>query len=78
MHILAGLERTLQSCKPEIIMEVGDLDIPGASSSRTVDRALFRFGYAPFEVREGRIVGHAVQDKYEYGNLLFIHVDQHS
>jgi FkbM family methyltransferase len=75
MHVLAGLERTLQSCKPAVIMEVGDLGIPEVPTSRQLIEHLQQFGYTPFEAKEGEIVAHTVQDKYEYGNLLFVHGD---
>lgn len=73
MHVLTGLERTLQACRPKLIVEVGDFDIPGVPASRQLIQHLRQLGYRPFDIRDGEISPHVVQDRYEYGNLLFVH-----
>ena len=75
MHALIGLERTLQVCRPKIIVEMGDFDVPGAPSSRQVAQHLQQLHYRPFDVREGKISPHTLQETYEYTNLLFVHDD---
>jgi FkbM family methyltransferase len=72
IHVLTGFRQTLKSCKPKIILEVGDYGICGVPKSKEIITHLQQMDYSPYEVCKGEIVPHVLRDTYEYGNLLFI------
>lgn len=77
MQILRGARRLLSAYRPTLIVEVGDLDIPGAAgSARIVEHLRDEFNYRPFEWQQGSLVSHNVRERYDAGNLIFIPSEQ--
>jgi len=72
IHVLRGITQTLMSCKPKVILEVGDFALNQVPKSKETITYLQQMGYSPYEVHNGAIVPHVIRDEYEYGNLLFI------
>ncbi|MEV7196965.1 FkbM family methyltransferase [Streptomyces sp. NPDC093510] len=70
-HVLAGMRGLLTSGQPVISLEVGDLDVTDAPSSRELVDTLMDAGYEPWELRRGTPVPHRPQTRYAYQNLLF-------
>lgn len=70
-HVLAGMSDLLARQQPVISLEVGDLDVPGAPSSRELVDTLLEAGYEPWELHRGTPVPHRPQSRYAYQNLLF-------
>ncbi len=69
-YILSGMIRTLQSLVPMVSIEVGDFDLPDVPSSRQILEFMIRFGYQPFEIKDGEMIRHVLRDRYEYGNMI--------
>lgn len=77
MQILRGARRLLIAFRPALIVEVGDLDIPGAAgSARIVEYLRDEFNYRPFEWQQGSLVYHNVRERYDAGNVIFIPGEQ--
>lgn len=74
-NILLGMSELFQKHKPYIALEVGDLDVEGAIKSKQIVRFLTDRGYEAFEYKDGKIVRHDIQDKYDCNNIFFIHPD---
>lgn len=72
LDILRGMGVTLAEVRPFISLEVGDANSDAPSSSRKSLEFLVEQGYRPMEVREGRIVPHALRERYAYDNILFV------
>ncbi|MFC9220816.1 FkbM family methyltransferase [Streptomyces hygroscopicus] len=70
-HVLEGMRDLLARRRPVISLEVGDLDVPGAPSSRELVDTLMTAGYEPWELRRGTPVPHRPRTHYVYQNLLF-------
>lgn len=68
--ILRGMDDVLRERKPILTVEVGDYDVPGAPLSRTLLDYVIGLGYEPFQYHDGRIEPHALQESYEYDNIL--------
>ena len=73
-EILTGMEDTLSKFRPIMSVEVGDMDIEGVHLSKDIVRFLVDRGYKPYEHRDGSIVEHTPQERYEYGDLFFLPV----
>ena len=52
---MRGMRETLMSHRPNVTIEVGDLDVAGAPASRALLDYVVDLGYAPFEWSGGRI-----------------------
>lgn len=72
LHVLNGMVQTIETYRPNIIMEVGDSNSIEVPTSKEAISWLQQRGYRIYEVRRGEIVPHIIQDKYVYGNLLFM------
>jgi FkbM family methyltransferase len=70
--ILLGMQQTIEKFHPIITIEVGDFDIEGVPTSRTLVEFLIGKGYQPYEYREGKVFRHIPKDKYYYENILFL------
>jgi len=70
--ILLGMQQTIEKFHPIITIEVGDFDIEGIPTSRTLVEYLIDKGYQPYEYKEGKIFRHIPKDKYSYENILFL------
>jgi FkbM family methyltransferase len=70
--ILTGMGETLSRFKPVLSVEVGDNDIEGVPLSKDIVRFLVHRGYQPFEYRDGSIVAHKTQERYDHGDLFFL------
>lgn len=70
-HVLSGMHDLLHERRPVISLEVGDLAVAGAPSSRELVDTLTAADYEPWELRGGVPVPHRPQTHYEYQNLLF-------
>lgn len=70
-HVLSGMQDLLTRQQPVISLEVGDLDVTDAPSSRELVDTLLGAGYDAWELRRGTPVPHRPQSHYAYQNLLF-------
>ena len=71
-EILKGMSQTINDIQPIISIEVGDMDIEGAKSSRDCIQYLIERGYQAYEYKEGRIIRHKLKERYFYDNILFL------
>ena len=71
-EILTGMRKTLNGYRPFVCVEVGDMDIYGVRHSKDIVSFLLDHGYQPYEHREGDIVQHQPQERYEHGDVLFL------
>ncbi len=72
-EILIGMEKTINSTKPIITVEVGDIDVEDVPETRDIINFLLNKGYKPYEYKEGNIIKHDVKkEKYSYDNILFL------
>lgn len=74
--ILKGMAETLLTIRPAFTIETGDMDLKGVSSTRELVNLACSFGYTPIDISGGQIKRHQIQDRYEYGNLLFVASEQ--
>jgi FkbM family methyltransferase len=74
LHVLKSMETLLRDARPAVSVEIGDLEVSGASESRESVRFLLDRGYRCLEYREGRLVRHRERTRYEHDNLLFVPV----
>jgi FkbM family methyltransferase len=77
LAILKGGQETLKKFSPRITVEIGDTGLSNAPKSIEVISFLQQLGYDPFEVRDGKLVPHALLNNYQKDaltcyNLLFI------
>lgn len=73
LHIVKGAAHVLRTYRPVVILEVGDLDVPGAATSAQLVAFLHdEHGYAPCEWREGQLVPHQIRERYNAGNMIFV------
>lgn len=74
LAVLRGADTVLREFRPVVSVEVGDLDIDGVASSRTLVHHLAERGYLPFEIdpASGSLVAHRPRDRYDYANLIFL------
>ena len=72
MDILKGMSRTLKSLRPSFTLETGDEDIEGVASTKELIEFACSFGYTPINIIGGTVTRHQIQDRYGYGNLLFV------
>ncbi len=71
-EILQGMQTTLQTMRPLVVLEVGDLGVEGVSESVALINELIAVGYWPYQWRAGSFERHTVQSRYESENLLFL------
>ena len=71
-EILTGMEDTLKRFHPIISVEVGDMGIEGVPLSKEIVRFLMEKGYQPYEYRDGDIIVHQPQERYDHNDLFFI------
>lgn len=72
-EILLGMQKTIDTCRPIITLEVGDEHIEGVRESSKLVRFLIQKNYIPYEFTGGKISKHIIrQDAYSYDNLLFL------
>lgn len=74
--ILKGMAETLLTMRPAFTLETGDMDLEGVSSTRDLINLACSFGYTPIDIREGQLRRHQIQNRYDYGNLLFVASEQ--
>jgi hypothetical protein len=72
LDILKGMAETLRSMRPAFTLETGDMDLEGVASTRDLIEFACGFGYTPIDISGGQIRRHQIQDRYVYGNLLFV------
>ena len=72
LDILIGMGRILEEVGPVLAMEVGDYDgMQSPATAASLDH-LERAGYRAYEWSAGALHGHARQERYGYGNLIFV------
>lgn len=71
LHVLQGMQRILEEHRPVVTLEVGDLDISGVPTSRSLLEHLIDYGYQPFEF-DKVIRPHKLRDRYDYDNILLV------
>jgi FkbM family methyltransferase len=76
LEVLRGAEKTLQSFRPAVTVEVGDLGVSGAPHSTEIVRFLRDRGYLPLDIGMGVLTPHVERRNYEYGNLVFLPEDR--
>jgi FkbM family methyltransferase len=72
LEVLRGAEKTLQSSRPAVAVEVGDLGVSGAPHSSEIVRFLRDRGYLPLDIAMGVLTPHVERENYEYRNLMFL------
>lgn len=73
IFVLQGMEDyLLKEVQPVVTVEVGDLDVPGVTSSREMILWLLARGYSAFEYLSSELVPHVLRDRYEYDNIIFV------
>lgn len=70
--ILHGMAETLLTLRPAFTLETGDMDLEGVASTKDLVNLACSFGYTPIDISEGQIRRHQIQERYAYGNLLFV------
>ena len=70
--ILKGMEVTLNRDKPVLSVEVGDRNIEGVPSSKSLVLFLLEKGYQPYEYLDGSFVKHHLRDRYGHADLFFL------
>lgn len=71
IEILKGMTNVLNSAKPIISIEMGDLDSKNSSSSRECVEFLMLRNYSPFEIHDGELKVHKIKNRYNHMNLIF-------
>ena len=66
------MEDTIKIFRPIISVEVGDMEIEGVPLSKEIVRFLMEKGYQSYEHRDGNIIMHKPQERYEHNDLFFI------
>jgi FkbM family methyltransferase len=74
--ILRGMAETLLTMRPAFTLETGDMDLEGVASTRDLVNLACSFGYTPIDISQGQLKRHQIQDRYAYGNLLFVASEQ--
>ncbi len=72
LDILKGMSETLRTIRPAFTLETGDMDLDGVASTKDLANYACSFGYTPIDICGGQIKRHQIQDRYAYGNLLFV------
>jgi len=71
--ILQGMEMTIDEYRPKISLEVGDMNVRHATSSKKLINFLLNKKYKPYEYKEGKIELHLLKTvPYQYDNILFL------
>jgi FkbM family methyltransferase len=70
--VVQGALGAIRRLRPAVIIETGDIDEEGGSSTRKVVDVLIGEGYQPFEFHDWTIRPHAVTESYGYQNLLLV------
>lgn len=70
--ILLGMKNILSKVKPIIVLEIGDLPNMNGQTKKIIS-LLSKYGYNPYEYKDGRIVKHKMKRNYSgiYNNLMF-------
>lgn len=71
-QVIEGARDVLNTCRPIISMELGEMGVSGAMLSTELIALLCGFEYTPLEVKGPDIVRHQVLEKYEFVNLIFV------
>lgn len=72
INVLKGMMETLKGFRPNLVLEVGDFEVNGASNSRDVVRLLVQMNYLAYEISGEKIVPHLLEERYGHSNLLFL------
>jgi hypothetical protein len=70
--ILKGMEQPLNSYRPAVSVEVGDMDIEGVIPCRDLVQYLVNRDYRADDFDGDAIVEHKLRERYEYDNILFL------
>ena len=71
-QVLKGMDYILSKIKPLLCIELGDLGINGVISSRKLIEFLMNnYSYRPYEIKDGKLSIHKIQENYKYTNLFF-------
>jgi FkbM family methyltransferase len=70
--VLQGMTAILCGAKPTLTLEVGDFDVEGAATSRTLLEHVIDHGYVPYEYVDGHIREHTLRQSYGYDNILLL------
>ena len=71
LHVLNGMTNTIDTDKPNIIMEVGDSPDKNIPTSKEAIFWLQKRGYKVYEIDNYKIVPHVSLESYGHGNLFF-------
>ncbi len=70
--VLKGMHYILNEIRPILCVELGDLDVENVKSSREIINFLIeRYGYKPYEIKNGKLKRHKLREKYDFINLFF-------
>ena len=71
-EILQGMSQLISNRRPAITLEVGDAGIEGIPTSLELVRYLMEQGYKAYEFNSDGISEHALRERYDWDNLLFL------
>ncbi|WP_405736733.1 FkbM family methyltransferase [Streptomyces sp. NBC_01537] len=57
-HVLRGMHHVLSEHRPVVSLEVGDMGVPGAASSRDLIEHVLAYDYRAFELSDGQALPH--------------------
>ena len=75
-YIIQGMANTLAQHKPILALEIGDMGVEGAMSSKELVSVLEGLGYLAYDFADGQFVKHELQETYGVDNLIFM-TDKH-
>jgi FkbM family methyltransferase len=70
--ILTGMEKTIETRRPMVTVEVGDMGVEGVRSSREMVQWMLERGYRALEFSADALREHQLKNSYSYCNLLFL------
>lgn len=76
LEVLRGLTGTMETHRPIITAEVGDIEVEGAPRSRDVVAFVLEHGYTCFQMSGSELIPHQLQQRYEYDNLVFVPAEE--
>lgn len=71
-EILLGMSHVLNSIRPIISLEVGDIGVEGFPDSSTCVRYILDKKYSAYEIENGKLKAHDLREHYSHMNLIFV------
>lgn len=71
-QVIEGANQILNTCRPIISMELGEMGVSAAMSSSDLVDLICSFDYTPLEVKDADLILHQPMQTYRFTNLLFV------